>query len=52
MRLPPGLVSPQTFLISALQAPIPDFPPPPDCAIAPDVNTNDKAAKIDKIFSI
>ena len=27
MRLPPGLMSPQTFLISALQAPTPDFAP-------------------------
>ena len=53
MRLPPGLMSPQTFLISALQAPIPDFRSrPPDCAIAPDTKRNDKAAQIDKIFSI
>jgi hypothetical protein len=36
----------QAFLISASQA------PKRDCAIALDTSRNDKAAQIDKIFSI
>ena len=47
MRRPPGSMLPQTFLISATQAPA-----PPDCAMAPDTKRNDKAALTDKIFSI
>ena len=58
MRLPQGLMSLQTFLISALQAPIPDFAAPADCAptldcaIAPDTKSNDRVAQIGKSFSI
>jgi hypothetical protein len=46
MRRPPGSMLPQTFLMSATQAPT-----PPDAAIAPDMKRNDKVALIDKIFS-
>jgi len=38
---------PQTFLMSATQAPTPLV-----CAIATDTKRNDKVALIDKIFSI
>jgi hypothetical protein len=45
-RPPPGLMVPQAFLISAAQA------PRPDCAVALDTKMSDKAAQINKGFSI
>ena len=46
IRLLPGWMLAQAFFISASQA------PNRDCANAPETSRNDKAAQIDKIFSI